>query len=414
MRSAVVVGAGVGGLAAAGALARTGWQVTLLERGDRLRGDSAALLLWPNGVRALQALGLGGGLGAIASPAPTRGIRRPGGQWLVQPDAADAEGEGSVVIHREDLHDTLVAGLGDRVDIRTGVTVRSGRATPGDLPEVSDGKHTWRGDLVVAADGVDSVLRRRLVPESTVMAAGCAAWRAVIPWYRAPKLPDVGGGTTGGGDAAQPAGTGGETLGAGHRFRYALLGERGSAGTSSRGGIYWAATVPGAYRPEPAATQLGLLRRWFTGWHAPIADLLAATEPGDLIQHPVCELRTLPRGFAFPSGPGGFVLLGDAAHAMSHHLGQGACLALEDAATLQTLVREAIPGRGLCQALESYTRERRPRLARILRQSRRVGAVYSANSTFAVRARDAALGLTPNRLLGRATATVRQWQPPAP
>ncbi len=414
MRSAVVVGAGIAGLATAGALARTGWQVTLLERGDRLRGDSAALLLWPNGVRALHSLGLGGGLGAIASPAPTRGIRRPSGQWLVQPDATDTEGEGTLVVHREDLHDTLVAGLGDAVAIRTSVTVRSGRCTPGDLPEVSDGKQTWRADLIVAADGVDSVLRRRLVPASTVAAAGCAAWRAVIPWYRAPKLPDdpnlaapaAGSGWTG-------SGTGGETLGAGHRFRYALLGERGSAGTASRGGIYWAATVPGAYRPEPAATQLGLLRRWFTGWHAPIGDLLAATEPGDLIQHPVGELRPMPRDFAFSSGPGGFVLLGDAAHAMSHHLSQGACLALEDAATLQMLVREAIPGRGLVNALDAYTRERRPRLARILRQSRRVGAVYSANATLAVRARDAALGLTPHRLLSRATETVRQWQPPA-
>src|SRR5256886_9873815 len=88
MRSAVVVGAGVGGLAVAGALARTGWQVTLLERGNRLRGDTAALVIWPNGVRALHALGLGGGLGAIASPAPGRGVRRPNGQWLVGPDNA--------------------------------------------------------------------------------------------------------------------------------------------------------------------------------------------------------------------------------------------------------------------------------------------------------------------------------------
>src|SRR5256885_15186373 len=86
MRSAVVVGAGVGGLAIAGALARTGWQVTLLERNDRLRGDSAALMIWPNGIRALHALGLGGGLGAIATPAPTRAIRPPNGQWLVPPD----------------------------------------------------------------------------------------------------------------------------------------------------------------------------------------------------------------------------------------------------------------------------------------------------------------------------------------
>jgi 2-polyprenyl-6-methoxyphenol hydroxylase-like FAD-dependent oxidoreductase len=402
MRSAVVVGAGVGGLAVAGALARTGWQVTLLERGDRLRGDNAALLVWPNGVRALRALKLADGLGAIASPAPSRGIRRPSGQWLVQPDG-DGEGDSgaSVVVHREDLHDTLVAGLGEKVDIRTGVQVRTVRCVPGEQPSVGDGQNTWQADVVVAADGLDSVVRRRLVPESSAVAAGCAAWRAVIPWYRAPKLP------------SDAAGTGGETLGAGHRFRYALLGERGSAGASTRGGVYWAATVPGASRPEPPETQLNLLRRWFAGWHAPIGDLLAATEPDDLIQHPVAELRPLPRTFAFPAGSGGVVLLGDAAHAMSHHLSQGACLALEDAATMSALLQDAIPGRTLAAALDEYSRTRRPRLARILRQSRRVGAVYSANSTLAVRARDAALGLTPNRLLGRASASVRQWRPPA-
>jgi 2-polyprenyl-6-methoxyphenol hydroxylase-like FAD-dependent oxidoreductase len=399
MRSAVVVGAGIGGLAVAGALTRTGWQVTLLERTDRLRGDSAALMVWPNGVRALRALGLGDGLGAIASPAPSRGIRRPNGQWLVQPDDPPDEESASVVVHREDLHDTLVAGLGDTIDIRTGVAVRTVRAAPGGLPAVGDGRNTWEADLVVAADGVDSAVRRRIAPESTAVAAGCAAWRAVIPWYRAPKLPsDVG--------------TGGETLGHGHRFRYALLGERGSAGASSRGGIYWAATVPGACRPEPPATQLALLRRWFADWHPPIGDILAATEADDLIQHATAELRPIPRSFAFPAGPGGFVLVGDAAHAMSHHLGQGACLALEDAATLRALLLDAIPGRSLGQALEEYSVQRRPRVARIIRQSRRVGAVYAANGNLVVRARNAALGLTP-RLLGRASAVARQWRPPA-
>jgi len=398
MRSAVVVGAGIGGLAIAGALARTGWQVTLLERNDRLRGDSAALMIWPNGIRALHALGLGGGLGTIGTPAPSRGIRRPGGQWLVQPDQSQDEDEpdGAMVVHREDLHDTLVAGLGDRIDIRTGVAVRTVHAAAGDLPAVGDGRTTWTADLVVAADGVDSVVRRRLAPESTAVAAGCAAWRAVIPWYRAPKLPT---------DAA----TGGETLGHGHRFRYAVLGERTA---SPGGGIYWAATVPGAYRPEPPPAQLTLLRRWFADWHFPIGDLLAATEPEDLIQHATAELRPIPRSFAFPAGPGGFALLGDAAHAMSHHLGQGACLALEDAATLRALLIEAAPGKSLVHALEEYSVQRRPRVARIIRQSRRVGAVYAANGNLVIRARNAALGLTP-RLLGRAGAVARQWRPPA-
>jgi 2-polyprenyl-6-methoxyphenol hydroxylase-like FAD-dependent oxidoreductase len=392
MRSVVVVGAGVGGLAVAGALARTGWQVTLLERADRLRGDSAALLIWRDGVRALHSLGLGDGLRAIASPAPSAGIRRPNGQWLVQPDVASAEPDGeddaaSLVVHREDLHDTLVAGLGDQIDIRTGVAVRTVRLSADAQPSVTDGRSTWEADLVVGADGVDSIVRRRLAPEATTVAAGCAAWRAVIPWYRAPKLPEG-------------FGTGGETLGSGHRFRYALLGERGSAGGSSRGGIYWAATVPGAYRPEPPATQLSLLRRWFADWHPPIGDLLAATEPDDLIQHSVAELHPVPRSFNYEAGAGGYVLLGDAAHAMSHHLGQGACLALEDAAALRGLLLDAVPGRSLRSALDAYTRERRPRLARIMRQSRRVGAMLSGSGSLAGRARDAALGLSPS-LLGR-------------
>lgn len=397
MRSAVVVGAGVGGLAAAGALARSGWQVTLLERADRLRAGRAALLIWPNGVSALRALGLGGGLAAIASPIGPGGVRRPDGQWLVQPTRSPAAA--AAVAHQEDLHDALVAGLGDHIEIRTGVRVRDLRLRGGDRPAVDDGRSTWEADLVVAADGADSVLRRRLAPESLAVNAGCAAWRAVIPWYRAPKLPD-------------DLSLSGETLGSGYRFVAALLGERGSSAGSTRGGVYWVATAAGAARPEPSATQLALLRRWYADWHAPIGELLAATEPDDLIQYPVRELRPLPRTFGFPSGPGGVVLLGDAAHAIPHHLGQGACLAFEDAATLRSVVQEAIPGERLRAAVGTYSRLRRPRVIRVARQNRRMGAVLRARGKLALRARDAALGTFTPRLLDRAAIAAARWQPP--
>lgn len=399
MRTAVVVGAGIGGLAAAGALARSGWQVTLLERAARVRAERTALVLWPNGIRALRALGLGDGLDAIATPLPDTGIRRPDGHWLVQPRPTPGE-RAPVVVHQEDLHDTLVAGLGDRVEIRTGVTVRTVRATAGERPAVADDRHTFEADLVVAADGIDSVVRKRLDPAAGVVSSGCAAWRAVIPWYRAPRLP-----------ADRPVG--GETLGAGYRFVAASLGDRGSAGGSTRGGIYWVATAAGASRPEPPATQLALLRRWFADWPAPIGELLAATEPEDLRQQEVRELRPLPREYAFAAGPGGLVLLGDAAHAMPHHLGQGACLAFEDAATLRAAVRDAIPGAGLRAAVESYSRDRRPRTVTVVRQTRRMSAVLQARGRLALRARDAALGTISPRLMGSAAAAAAQWRPPA-
>ncbi|MET8090956.1 NAD(P)/FAD-dependent oxidoreductase [Micromonospora sp. NPDC005220] len=394
MRSAVVVGAGVGGLAVAGALARSGWQVTVLERAERVRPEPTAVVLWPNGVRALQALGLGAGLAAIATPLPDGGVRRPDGHWLVQPRPIPAD-RMPVVVHREDLHDALIAGLGDRVELRTGVTVRHVRVEPGERPGVSDGRHTIEADLVVAADGTDSGIRRQLAPDSRVVSSGCAAWRAVIPWYQAPRLPD-------------DQSLAGEILGAGYRFVAASLGERGSSGGSTRGGIYWVATAAGAPRPEPPETQLALLRRWYAGWPAPVGALLDATDPADLVQQEVRELRPLPRAYGFPVGPGGVVLLGDAAHAMPPHLGQGACLAFEDAATLASLLREA----RLPDAVQAYDRVRRPRAATVVRQTRRMSAVLQTRGRLALRARDAALGTINTRLLSSAAASAAQWRPP--
>ncbi|HZN19288.1 MAG TPA: NAD(P)/FAD-dependent oxidoreductase [Micromonosporaceae bacterium] len=385
MRSAVVVGAGVGGLAAAGALARTGWRVTLLEQAERLRADRAGLLLWPNGAGALRELGLGGGLDGVTTPVLPDGIRRPDGQWLVRPDPERARAAPGVV-HSEDLHDTLVAGLGDQVEVRHGIQVRTVRVSRDDRPAVGDGRSTWEADLVVAADGAHSTIRQRLAPQAAVVSGGWAGWRAVIPWYRASALP-------------AGLATGGETIGVGYRFQYAPLGERGSAGGSTRGGVYWVATALGAPRPEPPATQLALLRRWFAGWHPPIPDLLAATEPEDLVQQAVEELRPAPPGYDFPSGPGGVVLLGDAAHTIADHLGQGACLAFEDAAILRAAGREAVPGGSLRGALEAYTRQRQPRAERLARQSRRIGAALAARGWLAQRARAATLG----RLMATAT-----------
>ncbi len=399
IRSAVVVGAGVGGLATAGALARTGWSVTLLERADRLRPGRAALLLWPNGIRALRALGLGAGLDAIATPVPATGLRRPDGHWLVQPDREAGGRDAPVVVHQEDLHDAFVAGLGDKIDIRTGIEVRTARPA-GDRPSVTDGRATWEADVVIAADGLHSVVRGRLAPATTVRSGGFAAWRAVIPWYRASHLPA--------GTAAA-----GEVIGAGQRFQHASLGERGSSGASSRGGIYWVATVPGAHRPERPEAQLVLVRRWFAGWPAPITELLAATEPDDLVQDPVAELRPMPESFVFPVGIGGYALVGDAAHAMTHHLSQGACLALEDAATLQALLLDAIPGRNLSERLQAYSQNRRPRVLRVAQQSRRIGAVLQERGRLLTRARDMALGRLAPRLLDRASAGATDWRPPA-
>jgi 2-polyprenyl-6-methoxyphenol hydroxylase-like FAD-dependent oxidoreductase len=397
VRTAVVVGAGMAGLSAAGGLARAGWQVTLLERGERVAAAPTALVLWPNGRRALQALDPDGGWSAIAAPLPDGGVRRPDGQWLVAPRSRHANGNGGptpAVVHLEDLYDALVAGLGDRVEIRTGTPVSKVRTGRG-RPAVGDGRTWFEADLLVAADGIDSPVRRALAPEAAAVGSGFAAWQAVIPGYRAPALP-----------ADQAAG--GETLGAGYRFVSIPLGDR----AAGRGGVYWVATAAGAPRPESPATQLALLRRWFASWHAPVGELLAATRPEDLLPQEVRELRPLPRAYGFRCGPGGVVLLGDAAHAMPHHLGQGACLAFEDAATLRSLVADAEPGEPLGAAIEAYSRARRPRTTSVVRQTRRMSAVVQARGRLALRARDAALDRLRPRIFGHLHDDTADWTAP--
>ena len=327
------------------------------------------------------------------------GIRRPDGRWLIGAEHRAGRSPPPVVVHADDLHDALMAGLGEKIEIRTRIEVTSVRAGVADRPAVGTGKHTFEADLVVAADGARSIIRQRLAPRSAVTSAGFTAWRAVIPWFRAPTLPD-------------PAAAGGEMLGAGHRFLYATLGDRGNAGGSARGGVYWVATAPGAPRPESAQTQLALLRRWFADWHAPVGELLEATEPGDLLQQAGEELRPLPRRFGFPVGGGGIVLLGDAAHVATPTLTQGACLALEDAATLRALL--AVPGQPLATVLDEYTLARRTRVARVARTSRRLASVLQARGRLSVRARDAVLGRIPPRFLDRATASSATWTPPTP
>lgn len=395
----MVVGAGTGGLAAAGGLARAGWRVTLLERDDRLRPGPAALLLWPGGVRALRTLDLGGGLAAFATPIPDPGLRRPDGQWLARPRPATADGsrdasaapdppaEVPLLAHAEDLHDALVAGVGDRVEIRTSVTAGP---VAGDRPAVTDGHRTWDADLVVAADGIDSALRPTVAPASTPVAAGATVWRAVLPWYRAQDLSP---------DPVPPV----LTDGGGYRFRVAALGLRSRTGTSGRGGIYWAATGPGAPRPEPADTQLELLGRWFAGWHPPVGELLSATGPDDLVQQELRTLRPPPKRLFRTVGPGAVVLLGEAGHAVADHLGQGACLALEDAATLADAVSTAMPGPELHAAVAAYDRARRSRTARVRRRA----------SALAGRGPFARTGLVRARRLSRAAATAAAWRPAA-
>ena len=148
-----------------------------------------------------------------------------------------------------------------------------------------------------------------------------------------------------------------------------------------------------------------VLRR-FADWHAPIGDVLADTVVRGGLRHDVYDLRPGLRTFV----RGRVVLLGDAAHAMTPNLGQGACQALEDSATLGALLRpEVAPG----PALVRYDALRRPRAQSISRRSRQVGTVGQLSGRTSTTARDIMLRLTPSTAAEAQLTSILGWRPPA-
>ncbi|GCD93301.1 FAD-dependent monooxygenase [Embleya hyalina] len=380
---AIVVGAGPGGLAAATALHRKGWSVVVLERSATLEPIGAAIAIAPNGLRALDTIDAGTPLRALAAIRGAATLRRPDGRVLA-PTSGEAFtarfGEPMVLAARAELMRVLLAGLPADA-LRTGTTVLT--VTPGDADRratVTTADETLTADLVVAADGIRSPIRRVVFPEHPgPRYAGFTTWRAIVPAV---------------------AITPGETWGRGLVFGAMPLAD-------GRG--YWYATAN-----RPAGTTHGderaELLRLYRDFHAPVGDLIAAAPAGRILRLDVHEMATpLPAHHR-----GRVVLIGDAAHAMTPNLGQGGNQALEDAIELADVL-SGVTAAGVVDALPGYSRRRVARTSAVVRKSRRIGAMAQWHGRGAVAARDTLLRVAgrvaPDAAL-RPLDSVLAWRPP--
>lgn len=371
---AVVVGGGIGGLAAAVALHRVGWDVTVYERAIRPGEIGAGISLWPNALAALEHLQVWPDV-RDAGAMQLGGARRPDGRWLNRITADAAPPVEIRLVHRADLHAQLRAALPDGVLIAN-AEVRA--VSPDGHVQLADGRGQ-QADLVVAADGLHSASRATLFPEHAgARHAGFTAWRGVTA-------------------GPFPLEAAAETWGRGAEFGATILLDRR---------VYWFATAnlpEGARAGDERAEVLGR----FGSWHEPIRRIVEATEPDAVLRHDIYELvRPLP-----PFALGRVALLGDAAHAMTPNLGQGACLALEDAVELAALVARADD---VTAALREYDARRRPRTQRLAAASARAARVVQSESRPAAALRNAAARLTPPRLAARLSARSIAWELPAP
>jgi 2-polyprenyl-6-methoxyphenol hydroxylase-like FAD-dependent oxidoreductase len=381
-RSAIVVGGGIGGLATALALSRSGWAVSVFEQAQAFEPVGAGLTLAPNAVRAMESLGLGEQLRSRGAACGTAGIRRASGRWLMRlrtEDLVERFGSSLYALHRADLHGMLLDAL-DGVALHTGHQV-TGVATDGDRArvELNAGGSTATADL---ADGAESRLRSVLYGDHRGPThAGYVCWRGVVPADTAEQLALRGVIT--------------ETWGRGRRFGIISLAD---------GQVYWFACQ---YAPEGAFPdeKLGDVAARFDGWHSPIPQLLAATPASAMIRNDSYYIRMPLPSFV----RGRVVMLGDAAHAVTPDIGQGACLAIEDATVLGTEISE---NGEVDVGLAAYDRTRRPRTQRMARISGQAARMLQGRGPVSAGVRDLVMRLSPARVFLRAAAPAFRWTPP--
>jgi 2-polyprenyl-6-methoxyphenol hydroxylase-like FAD-dependent oxidoreductase len=328
----LIVGAGIAGLALAGALRRRGVTAEIVERTTVVKRSGAGMYLPANAVRALGELGVGSLVTARANPIRRQRILDHRGRQLADIDLAriwDGVGE-CVALHRADLHAALRVAT-------AGAPVREGRPVTGltigrTRTRVTFADGTCEAyDLVVGADGVHSTVRRLALGASSVRCVGRLGWRFVAHGFHGVSDWTV-------------------RLGPGRGFLTVALGQ---------GAVYCYADVNAADPAGPAGAA-GDWRALFADFAAPVPQLLG---------HAVAAHRSRIEEVSAPAWTARHVvLIGDAAHAASPNMAQGAALAVEDALVLadELTTRQSVDA-----ALAAYERRRMDRVTWVRNQTHR-------------------------------------------
>lgn len=303
-RTAAIVGGGIGGLATAIGLIGEGWQVTVFERADDLPKTGTGLGMWPSAMRALDQLGVGVAARAAGRPQANGHLRRNDGSLIATLDVerlARKQGEPVYLLSRPALLRVLAEAVPDGV-VRFGEPVTELDALRQAYP------------LVVVADGANSRARAALFPDHRLRYAGASVWRGVTDLDLA---------------------AGGEFWGRGVKF---------GVTPQEPGKTNWYAvlTVPQGYRPADELTEL---RHVFGDWPEPIPTILSRYAETEVLHHDLSHLDPPLPSYVV----GNTVLIGDAAHAMTPDLGQGACQTLIDAAALADCLRTEDVAAGLAR-----------------------------------------------------------------
>lgn len=388
---AIVVGGGIAGLATACSLARTGRQVRVLEAHSDFSEVGTAVALPTNGITALRALGATEAeIDELGTAGHGSGFRDQSGRALLTIPAPKPGQVTAAVwgVHRQRLHRLLLEkALAAGVELVPGARVRE--VDLGELPgrparlDWTDhhGDQQVGADLLVGADGMFSTVRRAACPQVRAAYSGSTSWRGLLTDT---QLPDP---------------------------LVELWGPEAEFGMMriSPTQVYWYGYVRQPEGVQCTDEHAGVTDR-FADFAPLVRQVIARTRPEHLMRHDVYYLPpTLPT-YTY----GRTVLVGDAAHGALPTMGQGAATALEDGATLGSMLGAAGTGpAALAAALTTFDADRRPRCRAIARQAQlmaRFGA--DLRGGWPQQVRNALIRLVPGALVVRSGAGLVGWQVP--
>jgi 2-polyprenyl-6-methoxyphenol hydroxylase-like FAD-dependent oxidoreductase len=345
MISTLVVGGGIGGLSLARELAIRELPVTVLEKAPQLNPVGAGIIMNPNAMGVLERNGLAGAVRKNAWPYLTRETCDHRGRVLAIRDYRPLYDAGKLavggLVHRAHLLDVLYRGV-PREAVHFGVTLNKIELLPGRVRAETERGEILEAEVLVGADGIHSQVRRQLFGEIRPRYMGYRSHRMVVD----------------------------NVAGTRHFTELMGQGQRIGLVPVSETRLYvWTTFNSPRDRPQAigSADDFRALFEQFTDER--VRRVFAQLKSADGIISTEIEEVSLERWVQ-----GRAALLGDAAHAMTPNIGQGAGMAMEDAAILadelQAAGREA---QGVEQALENYVRRRRPRVESVMRISREVG-----------------------------------------
>lgn len=354
-RHVLIIGGGIGGLAAALALARKGIRITLLEQAEHIGEIGAGIQLAANAFAALDALGVGQATRNRAVFTDYIELRDAiDTHTIARVDAGEAYrqrfGNPYAVIHRADIHLSILEAVQDHplIQFRTATRVEQLEQDGNGVTVIDQRGERHRADAVIGCDGVKSAIRQALVGDE-VRVTGHVVYRAVVDVANMPADLQVNAPVVWAGPHC-------------HLVHYPL-----------RGGQQYNLVVTFHSRePETWGVRDGSKEEvlsYFDGIHA---------LPHQMLDRPTSWKRwaTADRDPVEHWSHGRATLLGDAAHPMTQYVAQGACQALEDAVTLGAAV-DAADG-DFEAAFKLYEQARIPRTARVLYAARDMGRVYHA------------------------------------